>query len=167
MIDVVFENRLAELFDTLPLMNVNGNDYKVFFNWGTEEVLNKYLSLPDIQSRYPLIWLTNAKDSYKVGTNYVKRDNVRLLLAMHSDKADYFNPDVFNTDYEIVLNPLLENVLKALRNSTISRMGLEHGIERLPNYSVNDNNGTLDVWNVITLDCSIEITNNCLQPIKY
>ena len=164
---IVFENRLAELFDTLPLMNVNSNDYKVFFNWGTQDVLNKYLALTDIQSRYPLIWLTNSDDTYKTGTNYVRRDNVRLVLAMHSDKSDYFNPEVFNTDYEVVLNPLLDNVLKALKNSSISRMDLEYKVQRLPNYSVNDNNGSLDVWNAITLDCSIELTDNCLKPIKY
>jgi len=164
---IVFEDRLAELFDTLPLMNVNGNDYKVFFNWGTQDVLNKYLSLPDIQSRYPLIWLTNAEDSYKTGTNYVRRDNVRLVLAMHSDKADYFNPEVFNTDYEVVLNPLLENVLNAIKRSSITRAGLDFKVQRLPNYSVNQNEATLDVWNAITLDCSIEITDNCLKPIKY
>lgn len=164
---IVFENKLAELFDTLPLMNVNGNDYKVFFNWGTEEVLNKYLALKDIQSRYPLIWLTISEDTYKTGTNFVRRNNARLILAMHSDKVDYFNPEVFNTDYKVVLNPLLANVLKALRNSSVSRMDLEYKVQRLPNYSVNGSNATLDVWNALILDCSIELTNNCLNPIKY
>lgn len=164
---IVFETKLAELLDTLPLMNVNNNDYKVFFNWGTEEVLNKYLALPDMQSRYPLIWLANSEDTYKTGTNFVRRDNARLILAMHSDKVDYFNPEVFNTDYEVVLNPLLDNVLKALKNSSISRMDLDYKVQRLPNYSVNNNNQTLDVWNALILDCSIELTNNCLQPIKY
>lgn len=169
---IVFEERLAELFDLLPVVtDANSNTYKPMFNWGTQDVLNKYLTLPSQQSKYPLIWLVNGNDLYDTMAKEVRRQNARLVIAMRSDKVDEFNPFIYETDYKMILNPLLENVLTALNGSSISYLyESEYTVKRVPNYSVNDTgekSGTVDIWNAITLDCSISINDQCLCPIIF
>lgn len=166
---IVFEERLGELFDLLPVVtDVNLNEYKPAFMWGTQDVLNKYLTLQSEQSKYPLIWLVNGEDNYDSMKHNVRRAT-RLVIAMRSDKVDEFNPFIYETDYKLILNPVLDNVLTALQNSTISYLyDREYNVQRLPNYSVNNNdNGQIDIWNAIVLDCSIDINNQCLRPIKF
>lgn len=166
---IVFEERLGELFDLLPVVtDANDNEFKPAFMWGTQDVLNKYLTLPMDQSKYPLIWLVNSEDNYDSMKVNVRRET-RLVIAMRSDKVDEFNPFIYETDYKMILNPVLDNVLTALQNSTISYLyDREFTVQRLPNYSVNDNqNGQIDIWNAITLDCSIDINSQCLLPIKF
>lgn len=167
---IVFEERLAELFDLLP--KVKGADdveYKVYFNWGTQDVLNKYLALGGTLN-YPLIWLVNGEDECDNMKHEVRRE-ARLVIAMHSDKVDEFNPTIYKTDYELILNPLLANMITALEGSTISYLyDREYTVKRVPNYSINDNgqqNNTVDIWNAIVLDCSIAINDQCLCPIIF
>lgn len=166
---IVFEERLGELFDLLPVVtDANDNEFKPTFMWGTQDVLNKYLTLPMEQSKYPLIWLVNGEDNYDSMKPNIRRET-RLVIAMRSDKVDEFNPFIYETDYKMILNPVLDNVLTALQNSTISFFyDREFTVQRLPNYSVNNNgNGMIDIWNAIVLDCSIDINNQCLLPIKF
>lgn len=166
---IVFEERLGELFDLLPVVtDANNNEFKPVFMDGTIDVLNKYLTLPSEQSKYPLIWLVNGEDKGDTMKPNIRRE-ARLIIAMRSDKVDEFNPFIRATDYKMILNPLLNNVLHALQNSSISYLyDLEFTVQRLPNYSVNNNgNGMVDIWNAIVLDCSIDINNQCLLPIKF
>ena len=166
---IVFEQRLGELFDLLPVItDASLNDYKPRFMWGTQDVLNKFLTLQETNSKYPLIWLVNGEDNYDSMRVNVRRET-RLVIAMRSDKSDEFNPYIYETDYALILNPVLYNVLTALQNSTISYLyEREFTVQRLPNYSVNNNgNGQVDIWNAIVLDCFIDINNQCLLPIKF
>lgn len=166
---IVFEERLGELFDLLPVVtDANSNEFKPRFMWGTQDVLNKFLTLQETSSKYPLIWLVNGEDNYDSMKVNVRRET-RLVIAMRSDKSDEFNPFIYETDYKLILNPILDNVLTALQNSSISYLyDREFTVQRLPNYSVNNNgNGQVDIWNAIVLDCSIDINNQCLLPIKF
>lgn len=163
---IVFEERLAELLNTLPNVEVNNTSYPVYFNWGTNDVLNKFLSVAK-NSVYPLIWLVNGEDSYDVTRKEVSR-NARLIIAIQKASVDLFNPDWYQTDYKLVLNPLAENVVKALDRSSISRIANEYQIQRYPNYTQNNaDNATVDVWNALTIDIEIVFNNNCLKPFKY
>lgn len=165
---IVFEERLAELLDTLPdMVDLNNVSYKVLFNWGKKDVLNKYLSTFK-ENAYPLIWLVDGVDNYDVTKKEVTRNNTRLILAIRKADVDLFNPDWYQSDYKNVLNPLAENVIKALDRSSISRISNEYQIQRFPNYTENGtDNATVDVWNALTIDIDITFNNNCLKPIRY
>jgi len=169
---IVFEEKLGDILDLLPVVkDANDNEFKPFYNWGTQDVLNKYLTIEKNQLNYPLIWLVNGKDEYDEFRQKAKRNNARLVIAMHSDKVDEFNPFIYQTDYKMILNPLLDNIIKALERSNISNIYEgSYSIERLPNYSVTsrgDKNKTVDIWNAIVFDCSIEINSKCLKQIKF
>jgi hypothetical protein len=168
---IVFEERLGEIMDFLPsITDANGNDFKPFFNWGTQDVLNKYLALPKTQEVYPLIWLVTGIDEGKTNNTSIIRDT-RLILAMHSDKQDYFNPEIYKTDFKVVLNPLLNNVVKALEKSGISEIqDLKYKVERMPNYSVStqgEKTKTVDVWNAIVFDCKIRLKDGTINQMIF
>jgi len=168
---IVFEEKLGEILDLLPgIIDANGNTFKPFFNWGTQDILNKYLTLPKNQDTYPLIWLVPASDEAKTNNTSVVRD-VELILAMHSDKQDYFNPEIYQTDYKVVLNPLLENVIKALEKSGVSEVqDLKYKYDKHPNYSVTiqgEKTKTVDVWNVIVLKCKLRLKDGAINQIIF
>ena len=168
---IVFEEKLGEILDLLPsIVDANGASFKPFFNWGTQDILNKYLTLPKTQEIYPLIWLVTGTDEAKTNNTSIVRDT-RLILAMHSDKQDMFNPDIYNTDFKVILNPLLENVLKALEKSGISEIqGLGYKVERMPNYSVStqgEKSKTVDVWNAILFDCKIRLKDGVINTMIF
>lgn len=168
---IVFEEKLGEVMDLLPsIIDANGNSFKPFFNWGTQDVLNKYLTLPKNQGSYPLIWLVDGVDEGKTNNTSIIRDT-RLILAMHSDKQDYFNPDIYQTDYKVILNPLLENVIKALEKSGVSEIQeLKYKIEKHPNYSVTtqgEKSKTVDVWNAILFDCKIRLKDGKINTMIF
>jgi hypothetical protein len=168
---IVFEEKIGEILDLLPsITDANGGSFKPFFNWGTQDVLNKYLALPKTQEVYPLIWLVTGVDEGKTNNTSIIRDT-RLILAMHSDKQDYFNPEIYKTDFKVVLNPLLENVIKALEKSGISEIqDLKYKIERMPNYSVStqgEKTKTVDVWNAILFDCKIRIKEGAINQMIF
>lgn len=168
---IVFEERLGEILDLLPsITDANNGSFKPFFNWGTQDVLNKYLALPKTQEVYPLIWLVTGIDEGKTNSTSIIRDT-RLILAMHSEKQDYFNPEIYQTDFKVVLNPLLENVVKALEKSGISEIqDLKYKIERMPNYSVStqgEKTKAVDVWNAIVFDCKIRLKDGAINQMIF
>lgn len=167
---IVFEERLGELVDLLPPhTNVGtGTQLPIKYGWGTQDELNKYLALPRQDSPYPLIWLTVAKDKENLNEPRVKRFS-RILIATVSDKQSEMNPFVYQTDYKDVLVPVAENLIKALQQSGISQI-MNNEIERefLPNFSVRENNGQVDIWNVLLLECEIAfIGQECINKINF
>ena len=166
---IVFETKLAEIMAVLPkCKGANGKEYQPYFNWGTKDVLNKYLTVKDKTTRYPLIWLIDGQDTFDAGANSANR-TAKLILAMHSDKKDYFNPDIYRTDYDLILDPLLKNVITALNGSGASFIPDNYTVQRFPNYSVTKGKGaTVDVWNATVLDIEITLYDNCInQKIKF
>lgn len=167
---IVFETGLASIFDQLPSIELNGNTFKPRFNWGTQDVLNKFIALPENVSKYPLIWLVNGVDNQSTQNNKVTRNNTRLVIAKNSDAPNEFNDFQFQTDYDLVLNPLLENIIKSLERSGISKIiDYEYTVRRRPNYSdVTNENKTLPIWNAIVFEASIELKGDrCLKNIKF
>ncbi len=175
---IVFEEALEAIVDTLPpLVDANGTSFPIIFDWGTIEVLNKFLLLPTNQSKYPLIWLSSAKDKNDNREPSVTR-RARIIIATRSLNSDEFNRYQYRNDFKEILQPILDNLLFALNVSGISRYDdRDFETERVPNYSVtyreNSEDKTksnqIDIWNAITLDATITFTNNgaCIQQIFY
>jgi hypothetical protein len=137
------EKVLTELFDLLPdAIFSNGSTAKIDFSWGSQQDLNKYIKLKGSKRKYPLIWLVNTKwNENRLGQTMKSR--VRLILAINSTKLENINPTIWDSDFEITLNPIKENVLTALTKS--GRTILDQttiDIERLPNYSDEGTNKT-------------------------
>lgn len=166
---ICFEEKLRELVDLMPdLVNDNGT-FPIRYDWGTQDVLNKFLLISENVSKYPLIWLVTGKDSDDLLRDRVTR-NTRLVIAVNSLNPDAFNEKQYQTDYVNIIIPIYQNLIKLLERSGASKI-IDSSVDKelRPNYSVNDNGkGLITIWNALVLDLRIELTNKCLNTnIKF
>jgi len=163
---IVFEEKLRELVALMPQWN---DTHTVRYDWGTIDVLNKFLLLKENVSKYPLIWLVTSKDTDDLLRNRVTR-NARFVIATRSNDVDGFNSQQYQTDYKEVLIPVYNDFITLLNSSGISKIvGSTIDKELKPNFSLNDNGkGLITIWNAIVLDLEVEITDGCIkQNIKF
>lgn len=163
---IVFEEKIRELVALLPKWN---DTFEIRYDWGTIDVLNKFLVLKESKSKYPLIWLVTSKDTDDLLRNRVTR-NARFVIATRSNDVDSFNAKQYQTDYKEILIPVYNNFITVLNSSGISKIvGSTIDKELKPNYSVNDNGkGLVTIWNALVLDVEIELTDGCIkQNIKF
>jgi hypothetical protein len=166
---IVFEEKLRELISLMP-DNVNANGaFPIRYDWGTIDVLNKFLILKENVSKYPLIWLVTSKDTDDLLRNRVTR-NARLVIATRSNDVDGFNSKQYQTDYTHILIPVYNDFIKLLNSSGVSKI-VNSKVEKelIPNYSFKDNGkGLVTIWNAIVLDLEIELNDNCInENIKW
>jgi len=163
---IVFEEKVRELIALMPQWN---GTHKIRYDWGTIDVLNKFLVLKESTSKYPLIWLVTSKDTDDLLRNRVTR-NARFVIATRSNDIDSFNATQYQTDYINILIPVYNNFITLLNSSGISKI-IDSKIEKelKPNYSINDNGkGLITIWNAIVLDLEIELTTGCIKEnIKF
>lgn len=166
---IVFEDQLARLIEVLPNLTVGSQTATIKFNWGTEEVLTKYLALKKKLS-FPLIWLVESEDVNDLREPGVKR-NARILILHESQAPSEFNPYQHEYDYNIILQPILDNLLKALTQSGISRFTDNNfTTKRVKNYSIREEKKALIyICNAIVLDAEITFSgiSSCLQTIQF
>lgn len=163
---IVFEEKLRELVELMPRWN---DTHTVRYDWGTIDVLNKFLILKENVSKYPLIWLVTSKDTDDLLRNRVTR-NARLVIATRSNDVDGFNKKQYQTDYTKILIPVYNDFITLLNSSGVSKIvNSKVDKELKPNYSINDNGkGLVTIWNAIVLDLEIEFTDNCINKnIKW
>ena len=122
-------------------------------------------SLASIIDGFPSIQInssTNLKPQFGWGDD---KELNRYIALRKSNEARY------KASFAIVLNPLTDNLIKGLSSSNItSRSNSEYKIIKLPNYSDDEiKNGTIDLWDAISLKIDIRFTNNLknLKPIIY
>jgi hypothetical protein len=166
---IVLEERLKELFDLLPEIQIKSQlSRKPVFSWGRKEELNRYIETEKSDS-YPLIWLLQPQS--ETHNRLAKRvtQNVILILATLETRKDLFNQQRWQGSYKNVLNPLAEYVIQALENSSITRLQDSTNITILkePNYSDSGKNGTIDEWDALRIECEVEFNDNCLNTIKW
>ena len=149
---ITFEESLGKIVKLLPDVRIGENDYPINYNWGTQELLNKYLIL-NKENSYPLVWLVVGRDSNDINNKNISR-NARIVIATRSMNKEEFNEFQFQTYYKEILYPIQINLIKALRRSGISTIIDDvYNSEYKPNYSFNDDNGKLvDIWNAIELN---------------
>lgn len=163
---IVTEHRLRDLFELLPVIKRNSEDegIKPFFGWGDKYELDR--NLQEYQSSlYPLIWLLDGQETYNRKVNKMYRKCV-FILATLEKKRDRLNPTRYAYNYDVVLNPLLDNIDYALRRSSITRViDEEVSIYKKPNYTEKD--GVIDLWDAIRYEVNLEIDDNCLKNINF
>jgi len=163
---IVFEEKIRELVAVMPNWE---NTFPIRYDWGTIDVLNKFLILKESISKYPLIWLVTSKDTDDLLRNRVTR-SARFVIATRSNNVEAFNAMQYQTDYKEILIPVYNNFITVLNSSGISKIvGSTIDKELKPNYSVNDNGkGLVTIWNALVLDIEVELTNGCIREnIKF
>ena len=75
---ITFEESLGKIVQLLPNVTIGVNNYPINYNWGTQELLNKYL-IKNKENSYPLIWLIVGRDSNDI---YNKNIPLRRFSAI-------------------------------------------------------------------------------------
>jgi len=163
---ITFEENLGKLIQLLPAVTIGDNDYSIKYNWGTQEVLNKYL-ITNKENSYPLIWLIVGRDTNEIKGKNISR-NARIVIATRSMNKEEFNEFQFQTYYKEILHPIQLNLIKVLERSGISKIIDDtYNSEFVPNYSFQDEAGTLvDIWNAIVLNIEISFDTDYQCRIK-
>ena len=161
---IVFEEKMRELIALMPNHTQGNKNFPIRYDWGTIDVLNKFLILKESVSKYPLIWLVTSKDKDDLLRGRVTR-KARFVIATRSNDENAFNGTQYKTDYLNILIPVYNNFITLLNSSGITKI-VNSSIEKelKPNYSVNDNGkGLITVWNAIVLDLEVEIIKGCIK----
>lgn len=167
---IVPENILKQIFAQLPkVVDSNLIEFSVGFNWGSQDALNLFLSQKEISAKYPLIWMVESPED-TTQAEVIK--SVKLIIAKNSQHQTNTNPIIWQTEFETVLNPILENVVKALERSEatfiVKRNDVKYKVQRLANYSEDGTNAkTIDNWNVIIFEAEINFNSNCINTINF
>lgn len=167
---IVFEEKFRELIALLPPHTQGAIEFPIRYDWGTIDVLNKFLLLPENVSKYPLIWLITGKDTEDYISNTVTR-KTRFVIATRSNDSDKFNETQYQTDFKNILIPVYSNLVTLLERSGITNI-INQSIDKelVPNYSLKDNGkGLITIWNAIVVDAEIEINGKrCINNnIKF
>lgn len=160
---IVVENILSDIFAQLPTIQ----GFQPKFNWGSQNALNLYISQLKQTNKYPLIWLVESPET----VNYKSVEkSVKLIIAKQSVHTTNTNPIIWETEFKDVLNPLLDNVIKALDRSTATEIkDKKYKIQRISNYSEDNGKSskTIDNWNVIILELDVFFKDKCINQIKF
>jgi hypothetical protein len=165
---ISFEENIRELVKQMPpFVDANGS-FTIRYDWGTIDVLNKFLLLKENVSKYPLIWLvTGSRTEDRIRSTIESK--ARFVIATRSNKVDEFNEFQYKTDYVKILNPVYGNFIKLLERSGITTIiGNDNELEIKPNFSFNDKDGLITIWNALVVDINIKIEGNkCINTIKF
>lgn len=161
---IVLEDRLKELFATLPVINVGGTDYPIVFSFGNKNDLNKFLRQES--KKYPLAWLETgyAEDMQK---DYLSTD-LNLILATYSRDINKENDVRLEDSFKDILIPLLENINKAFERSNITDFKDKNfRMTKFYNYGSNKEHETTDLWDAIKMEVGINVNDDCLKSFSY
>lgn len=162
---IIFEDELAKLVGIMPPAKINTSYLQINFGWGTEAVLAKYLALKEKLS-FPLIWLVDGEDENNLFEESVKRQNAKIYILYESQAPDQFNDYQHEWDFNIVLQPILDNLLIALEQSGISLYNpSSFRTQRIKNFSTKELDKSLVyICNAIVLTADITFYGNkCLN----
>lgn len=148
--------KFQTVFEQLPTQTINGKDYDPVFRFGTEDDLTAFLSVKrkSGERHYPLIWLvTPQEEAYEIECHFV--------LATLNMRTDMGNFDRLTHTFESTLEPLLDNVISAIKQSRAFKFSPDdfdknyRGTKHF-NYLV-----TPDIWDAIDLEFSLRYTREC------
>lgn len=159
---IVFEDGIAALVEQIP----NIEAFEPVFHWGDEHELNRFITLK--AQPYPIIWLVTGQEQHDLrGRGRVQRD-CRFIMAVREEKVNQLNDYRLRNSFDLYLNPLAERFIEGLQKFSITSLDNErYTLRKYPNYSDAGENKTIDLWDALTLNCSITMNNNCQNKIKW
>jgi hypothetical protein len=166
---IIFEDELLRLVEILPNVTVGSQSTNAKFNWGTEEVLTKYLTMNGIES-FPLIWLVEGVDTNNEREPSVNR-NAKIIILHMSQAPNEFNQYQHDYDFKLILQPILDNLIKALTMSGISRYdNTNFRTQRVKNFAMKEVDKSLVyICNAIVFEAEITFSgiSSCLNTINF
>ena len=168
---IVAEHTIRDIIATIPAIQINSNTLsKPKFHWGDADELNRYVQVMK-EGSYPLIWLLPSPDNYEGATGQDLTKECSFIIATRETRQSLFNNERYKTSFDLVLQPLTENLIHGLTvSNATSRIGDNWKILKLPNYSAeSEKNGTIDLWDAISLTIDVRFNSNlkCLNTISY
>lgn len=164
---IVVEDRLKNLFATLPNITVNSSDYAPAYNFGSHADLLVYLNQKRKEGGkvYPLIWLETPIED--IGKNDRIRTDLKLILATLTT-TQLSNVERLLLSFDTTLIPLYDNIYKALRMSGFTKIISPENNKRTKyyNYGIEKTEAT-DIWDVLKFECEVEFTNCKQEIINY
>jgi len=166
---IVFEDELAKLIELMPPITSGELSQTINFGWGTEEVLMKYLVLKKKLS-FPLIWLEENADDNNLREPSVTR-NARLWILYESQAPTEFNSYQHEYDYNVILQPICDNLIKVLKLSGISFFDdTKLRTRRVKNFSTrNETESLIYICNAIVFESEIKFVGGqyCLDTTIF
>lgn len=171
----VIETLLDEIFSQLPqVADRNAKLFSVKYDWGFQDDMNLYMT-QELGNKTPLIWYMPTEITRNVDEQSTR---LKLIIAKDSENKTARNKKVWKDEFKVVLDPLLENVRKALKRSGKTQLLTDTDkVYREANYTeyLRDSSGkvtqtkTLDHWNVIIFECDLTILGDgyCVQEINF
>jgi hypothetical protein len=172
---IIVEDRLKELFDTLPPIQIGGESFDAVFKYGDQKELMAFLASTkgDAVKPYPLIWYVQPNAETDNGHDQEVSLTLPLVLAVNNPK-EMLNDERKETTYKTILEPLRANVRTALKKASILNLtgaDVRFTTTKFPNYSGDDNNTEeselQDVWDAIKQVQDVTINNHCLKTFLY
>lgn len=166
---IIVEERLEELFDTLPLITVGGSDYKTAFDFGSHKDLLKFLAMKKKEGGkfYPLIWLeTPFTESGKEDRISI---DLKLILATLTN-AEISNKERLEVTFKPALIPLFENIYKAFRMSGFTKIINPEDNKKTKHYNYGvdgKEERPSNIWDAIKFECELELTECKQEIINY
>ena len=169
---IIVEERLKELFATLPKITVGQSSYPVNFDFGSHKDLLRFMnSQRKFQGgvSYPLIWLETPFERDVMRDGHINLSGLTLILATLSD-SEQSNTTRLELAFKTTLIPLSKLVLESLRKGGFTQI-INDGQRtetNYYNYGVDETESqTTDIWDVIKIELDIIMDNQCLRCINY
>ena len=169
---IIVEERLKELFATLPDITVGQNSYPVSFDFGSHKDLLRFMNSKrkfEGGVQYPLIWLETPFERDIMRNGQVNLSGLTLILATLSNSQQSNSARLENT-FKPTLIPLSKLVLESLRKGGFTQI-INDGQRKetnFYNYGVNEEESqTTDIWDVIKIELDVIMDSKCLQCINY
>jgi hypothetical protein len=168
---IIVEERLKELFKTLPPVVKNKKNYVHDYSFGTQEDLLLFLS-KRAEEIYPLIWLETPIT--KTGRENNITIKLKLIIAINTSSS-ISNLQRLEESFKPALNPMYKNIIKALKRSGFTRIIDEDKNKRTDYYNYGlkqvgkkgTENVASDIWDAIKLECELALTNCEQKKINY
>lgn len=159
---IIFEDVIQEVVGQMP--DILG--FQPNFHGGNKGELNRYLKLKE--QPYPLIWLIPGRETHSIRGRDKMAMECRFVFATRELEHSQLNDYRWRNSFDKVLIPLFERFVEGIQkyNRTMFT-SRDISVIKRPNYSEADKHKTIDLWDAIQIDCTIEVNDNCQNQIRW
>ena len=144
----------------------NTSGIKVNFAWGTKGELDKHIaSAKGSDSMFPLIFLTNSfsvENPKKKRGNIIEVSDARLLICARGNQKEFYDQRLQDS-FEMIHVPIYEKIEESFMKDGGIRRITPYSEFYHPNYSKVSKSETNDIWDVLELELSFKIFEDCFK----
>ena len=168
---IIPEYKIRDFINQMPTISYPDGERNIQFGWGDKKELNKYLMKKGIDS-YPLVWLLGPSTERHIDQLEKAERDCSFVIATLETRTDLYNPQRYEGSFSKFLNPVNNYLVQGMRNANTTRVlnNDVFNITKHPNYSdesQGDQSGSIELWDAIRTDCTIEFNNSCLKQLKW